>query len=77
VAGFLQAGNDEHDCMEISGHQTRAIFDRYDIIDEDDQRRTLERQQECKRQLIERAESDPGSAGWMNYHKRSTKPLFS
>ena len=48
-----RAGNDEHDCMEISGHKTRAIFDRYDIIDEDDQRRTLERQQEYKRQQIE------------------------
>jgi hypothetical protein len=45
VRNLRRAGNDEHDCMEISGHKTRAIFDRYDIIDEDDQRRTLERQQ--------------------------------
>ena len=53
VRNLRRAGNDEHDCMEISGHKTRAIFDRYDIIDEDDQRRTLERQQEYKRQQIE------------------------
>ena len=53
VCNLRRAENDEHDCMEISGHKTRAIFDRYDIIDEDDQRRTLERQQEYKRQQIE------------------------
>jgi integrase len=53
VRNLRRAGNDEHDCMEISGHKTRAVFDRYDIIDDDDQRRSLERQQEYKRQQIE------------------------
>jgi integrase len=53
VRNLRRAGNDEHDCMEISGHKTRAVFDRYDIIDEDDQRKALERQQEYKRQQIE------------------------
>jgi integrase len=53
VRNLRRAGNDEHDCMEINGHKTRAVFDRYDIIDEDDQRRALERQQEYKRQQIE------------------------
>ena len=54
VPNLRRAGNDEHDCMEISGHKTRAVFDRYDIIDEEDQRRTLERQQEYrKKQLAE------------------------
>ena len=53
VRNLRHAGNDEHDCMEISGHKTRAIFDRYDIIDEDDQRRALERQEQYKKQQLE------------------------
>lgn len=53
VRNLRRAGNDEHDCMEISGHKTRAVFDRYDIIDEDDQRRALERQEAYKKQQIE------------------------
>lgn len=53
VRNLRPAGNNEHDCMEISGHKTRAVFDRYDIIDEEDQRRSLERQQEYKRQQME------------------------
>ena len=46
VRNLRRAGNDEHDCMVITGHKTRAIFDRYDNIDEDDQRRALERQEQ-------------------------------
>ena len=53
IRNLRRAGNDEHDCMEISGHETRAIFDRYDIIDEDDQRRALQLRQEYKRQQLE------------------------
>jgi len=53
VRNLRRAGNDERDCMEISGHRTRAIFDRYDIIDEDDQRAALERQELYKRQQLE------------------------
>jgi hypothetical protein len=53
VRNLRRAGNDERDCIEISGHKTRASFDRHDIIDENDQRRTLERQRQYKRHPIE------------------------
>ena len=54
VRNLRRAGNDEHDCMEISGHKTRAVFDRYDLIDEEDQRRALEGQRKYrKKQLAE------------------------
>jgi integrase len=53
VRNLRRAGNDERECMEITGHRTRAIFDRYDIVDEDDQRRALERQEEYKRAQLE------------------------
>jgi hypothetical protein len=41
VRNLRRSGNDEKDCMEISGHVTGSVFDRYDIIDEDDQRRAF------------------------------------
>jgi integrase len=53
VRNLRRAGNDERDCMEITGHKTRAVFDRYDIIDEDDQRRALERQEQYKKEQLE------------------------
>jgi integrase len=53
IRNLRRAGNDEKECMEISGHETRAIFDRYDVIDENDQRRALQRRQEYKRQQLE------------------------
>jgi hypothetical protein len=78
VRNLRRAGNDEHDCMEISGHKTRAIFDRYDsIIDEDDQRRDAGAAAGIQAPADRTgAESHPHSARWMNYHKTSTKELF-
>jgi len=36
VRNLVRAGVSEHDAMEFTGHKTRAIFDRYDVVGADD-----------------------------------------
>jgi integrase len=43
VRNFTKAGLSESEGMSISGHRTNAIYKRYNIIDEDLQRQSLER----------------------------------
>jgi integrase len=54
IRNFRKAGLSESDGMKLTGHKTRAVYDRYDIIDEEDSRQAMRRAQEYMRQEGER-----------------------
>jgi integrase len=53
VRNFSKAGLSESEGMSISGHRTNAVYKRYNIIDEDLQRQSLERVAEHQKREIE------------------------
>lgn len=59
IRNFTKAGIDESTGMSISGHRTNAVYKRYNIIDEDLQRRSLERVEEHQKREIEQRKIVP------------------
>ena len=62
VRNYLRTGTGEKVAMELSGHRTRSIFERYNITSETDKRRAQERlsraHEEQKRQMQDGHNSD-------------------
>ena len=59
IRNLIKAGVDESVGMSISGHKTNSTYKRYGIIDEDIQRKALERSQKQQQKEIQRRKVVP------------------
>jgi integrase len=60
IRNMIRRGVPERVAMEISGHETRSVFDRYNIVSETDLSRAAEQIEQGKRQEREKLASEFG-----------------